>query len=68
MGSTTYVQGLVSGIEQSNGQAVVTVAGTKVPVGQVVSVSEPPASNSNTTRTTDRSRKLQPAATRVAAR
>ena len=49
VGSTTYVQGLVSGIEQSNGQAVVTVAGTKVPVGQVVSVSEPPASNSNTT-------------------
>jgi flagellar basal-body rod modification protein FlgD len=47
--ATTYVQGLVSGIEQSDGQAVITVGGIKVPVSQVVSVTEPPAaSNSNT--------------------
>ena len=52
--TTTYVQGLVSAIEQANGSAVVTVNGTKVPVGQVISVTQPAATTtSNTTNTGD---------------
>jgi flagellar basal-body rod modification protein FlgD len=53
--ATSYVQGQVSAIEQSDGQAVITIGGIKVPVSQVVSVAEPPASNSNTASTSSSS-------------
>ena len=50
---TTYVQGLVSGVEQSNGSTLITVNGSKVSWNTVVSITEPAApaaaaSNSST--------------------
>ena len=44
--NSTYVQGLVTGVQQDNGQTVVTVNGAKVGLNSITSVSEPPASNS----------------------
>ena len=44
--TTTYVEGPVTAIELLNGQSMITVNGGKVPVTQVISVSQP---NTNTT-------------------
>jgi flagellar basal-body rod modification protein FlgD len=41
--TTTYVQGVVSGVEQTNGTTMMTVNGTPVPWNQVVSVANPSA-------------------------
>jgi flagellar basal-body rod modification protein FlgD len=52
--STTYVEGQVSAIELLNGQSMITINGGKVPVSQVIGVSQPAASGgSNSTNTTD---------------
>ena len=37
---TTYVEGRVTGVEQANGETVITVNGGKVPLGQVTSITE----------------------------
>jgi len=39
--SQTFIDGVVTGVEQVNGAAIVTINGGKVPVGQVVSITEP---------------------------
>lgn len=39
--ATTFVQGLVSAVEQSNGQTLITVNGTKTPWNTVVSITQP---------------------------
>jgi flagellar basal-body rod modification protein FlgD len=49
--SSIYVQGLVTAIQDDNGQSVITVNGGKVPIGLVTSVTQS-ASNSNTATTT----------------
>jgi flagellar basal-body rod modification protein FlgD len=47
--STTYVQGVVTSVEQSNGTTMITVNGGQVPWDQVTSITQPAtASNSNT--------------------
>lgn len=46
--STTYVEGPVTAIELQNGQSMITINGGKVPVTQVIAVSQP-----GTTNTTD---------------
>lgn len=48
--TTTYVEGPVTAIELLNGQSMITINGGKVPVTQVISVSQP---SSNTTTNTD---------------
>lgn len=49
---TIFVEGRVTGVEQANGQTVITVNGGKVPLGQVTSVTEV-ASNSNASTPAD---------------
>jgi flagellar basal-body rod modification protein FlgD len=49
--ATPFVQGLVSGVEQSNGTTMLTINGVKVPLNAITTVLAPPAttdtSNSN---------------------
>lgn len=45
---TTYVQGVVSGVEQSNGTTLITVNGSKVPWNAVVNITDPAASGGST--------------------
>jgi flagellar basal-body rod modification protein FlgD len=47
-----FVQGVVTGVEQSNGAAVLTVNGAKVPLSSITAVTVP-ASNTNTNTTTN---------------
>jgi flagellar basal-body rod modification protein FlgD len=49
--TTTYVQGLVSGVEQVDGAPVITVGGTRVGLSQVTSVSLPVAPAASNTST-----------------
>jgi flagellar basal-body rod modification protein FlgD len=48
--STTYVQGVVTSVEQANGTTMITINGGQVPWDQVTSITQPAAtaSNSNT--------------------
>jgi flagellar basal-body rod modification protein FlgD len=48
----TYVNGLVGGVEQSNGSTLISVGGTKVSWDKVTSVLQPPAAPATTTNTT----------------
>ncbi len=50
--ATPFVQGVVTGVEQSNGATVLTINGGKVPLSAVTSVTTPPAATTNTTTTT----------------
>jgi flagellar basal-body rod modification protein FlgD len=44
---TIYVNGVVSGVEQSNGQTMITINGAQIPLGQVTSVAPVAASSSS---------------------
>lgn len=46
--ATTQVSGVVSGVEELNGQAVVTVGGLKIPLSNITSVNEVPANTNST--------------------
>lgn len=51
--STTYLKGKVTGVEQSNGNTLLTINGSKVAWGLVNSITEASASNDDSTATTD---------------
>jgi flagellar basal-body rod modification protein FlgD len=40
---SVYLDGAVTGVEQSNGDTLLTINGVKVPLNQLISVSQPPA-------------------------
>jgi len=44
-----YVEGLVTGVEQSGGQALITINGAKVPLSQVTSVTQAATATTTTT-------------------
>lgn len=53
--STTFVQGVVTGIEQQDGKGVISLNGGKVAISSITSVSVPAtAANTNTTNPTDK--------------
>jgi flagellar basal-body rod modification protein FlgD len=54
--STTYVQGMVTGVEQADGQTLITINGTKVPWEQITTIAQaaaapPPTSGTDATNT-----------------
>jgi flagellar basal-body rod modification protein FlgD len=51
--ATTRVTGVVSGVEEVNGQAVVTVNGLKIPLSDLTAVTNVPAANNNSDNNQD---------------
>jgi len=51
--ATTYVEGPVTAIELLNGQSMITINGGKVPVSQVIAVSQPGATDTANTNNTN---------------
>jgi flagellar basal-body rod modification protein FlgD len=51
--ATPFIQGVVSGVEQSDSGTVLTIGGAKVPLSAVMSVAEPPASATNNNSNTN---------------
>ena len=45
---TTYVQGVVTGIQQENGQGIITLNGAKVPLSAITSIAQATPATSNT--------------------
>ena len=52
LATTSYVEGLVSGVTQSNGAAQIIVNGSAVPVSSVISVNKPTTATTTTGATT----------------
>ena len=51
VGGSIFVEGVVSGVEQVDGQTLLTINGSKIPWGSVNAVSLPPTAASTTTPT-----------------